>query len=340
MYSKPAIVQNLKTIVSKTRTGPVDPKIVSGCPEKKPYPMPQIKPDTSDSMAAILFPVTPPNSPPNVIIGERQAKYRNIQEATHCRFNASLKSDLYHGDFRFRSFFSPPNSWPVRDKPDWWRSFSSSSSSALIFSCLFGFSGGRLRRSCDGIAAGGSIRILGSHSPGGRTVRASKNSSRPASRCSRFRARYATTWNISSDKRVAMDRPISWKLVSLSGGPNSMNRNLKRNARMSNLIDLSTKYFSVRIYLVGTGTSVKSPIIAASFNLINALSVLSKNSTSPTKMLLASAPGGIFFIKCVFPLCDSYPFDCSSAELWLRCIDWVLGLVTISSPLTYSSIKS
>lgn len=35
---------------------------------------------------------------------------------------------------------------------------------------------------CDGIAAGGSILIVGSHSPGGNTVTASKNSSTPAKR--------------------------------------------------------------------------------------------------------------------------------------------------------------
>jgi len=35
---------------------------------------------------------------------------------------------------------------------------------------------------CDGIAAGGSILIAGSHSPGGNTVTASKNSSIPAKR--------------------------------------------------------------------------------------------------------------------------------------------------------------
>ena len=29
-------LQNSKTIVSKTKTGPVDPRIVSGCPEKNP----------------------------------------------------------------------------------------------------------------------------------------------------------------------------------------------------------------------------------------------------------------------------------------------------------------
>jgi hypothetical protein len=43
----------------------------------------------------MLLPVAWPNRPPNVIIGDRQAKYRKIQEAMHCRASASLKSDQY-----------------------------------------------------------------------------------------------------------------------------------------------------------------------------------------------------------------------------------------------------
>ncbi len=34
-------------------------------------------------MAAIFLPVTSLKSPPKVIIGDKQAKYKNIQEATH-----------------------------------------------------------------------------------------------------------------------------------------------------------------------------------------------------------------------------------------------------------------
>uniref|UniRef100_A0A182J676 Uncharacterized protein n=1 Tax=Anopheles atroparvus TaxID=41427 RepID=A0A182J676_ANOAO len=184
--------QNSYTIVSKTSTGPVEPRMVSGWPEKNPYPMPHTNPDTSDSIAAILFPVAVPSSPPNVMIGERQAK--------------------------------PPKSRPVRERPASSRCRCSSSSSST--SSLGFFSGGRLRTSCEGMAAGGSIRIEGSHSPGGSTVTASRNSSMPASRCSRFFARYATSWNISSDISVAMARPISWKLPWLPGGPSRMKMNL------------------------------------------------------------------------------------------------------------------
>ena len=52
--------------------------------------------------------------------------------------------------------------------------------------------------------------MAGSHSPGGSTVTASRNSSSPASRWSRCLALYATSWNTSSDMMVAMARPISW----------------------------------------------------------------------------------------------------------------------------------
>jgi hypothetical protein len=41
------------------------------------------------------LPVAWPKRPPNVIMGERQAKYKKIQEAIHCRASASLKSDQY-----------------------------------------------------------------------------------------------------------------------------------------------------------------------------------------------------------------------------------------------------
>ena len=48
---------------------------------------------------------------------------------------------------------------------------------------------------CDGTLFGGSIRMFGSHSPGGNTVTWSKNSSIPANRSSLCLARYATSWN-------------------------------------------------------------------------------------------------------------------------------------------------
>ena len=80
-------------MVSKTRTGPVDPRMVSGCPEKKPYPIPHTKPETRDSIAAMFFPVASLKRPPKVMIGDRQAKYKKIKLAMHCSARASLKSD-------------------------------------------------------------------------------------------------------------------------------------------------------------------------------------------------------------------------------------------------------
>ena len=56
----------------------------------------------------------------------------------------------------------------------------------------------------------------------------------------------------------------------------------------------------MNINLVGTGTSVKSPNIVASCNLMKHEIGFSKLLISPTRMLEVSAPGGSFFMKCVF----------------------------------------
>lgn len=47
--------------------------------------------------------------------------------------------------------------------------------------------------SAEGTFFGGSMRIFGSHSPGGRTITSSRNSSTPAIRSSRSLALYATS---------------------------------------------------------------------------------------------------------------------------------------------------
>ena len=57
--------------------------------------IPQTKPETRDSIAAMLLPVAWPKRPPNVMMGDRQAKYKNIHEAMHCRASASFMSDQY-----------------------------------------------------------------------------------------------------------------------------------------------------------------------------------------------------------------------------------------------------
>lgn len=85
-------------------------------------------------------------------------------------------------------------------------------------------------------------------------------------------------------------------------------------------------------YLVGTGTSVRSPITAAWLRRIKQDRVLSRKSTSPTRMLLASAPGGILRMKWVLPLCPCCSL--SSVPLLGLAIDWLLGLLTMSSVIT------
>lgn len=102
--------------------------------------------------------------------------------------------------------------------------------------------------------------MLGSHSPGGRTVTWSRNSSMPDSRSLRSLALYATSWKTcgrtgdvrevplfgshlnqtrtscaaqltSSVISVAMERPISWYCRPFPNGPSIRNRNLKQNRR-------------------------------------------------------------------------------------------------------------
>lgn len=54
--------------------GPVDPMMVSGCPENNPYPTPTKNPDIKDSIAAMRFSVASPSNPPKVMMGVRQEK--------------------------------------------------------------------------------------------------------------------------------------------------------------------------------------------------------------------------------------------------------------------------
>ena len=88
---------------------------------------------------------------------------------------------------------------------------------------------------------------------------------------------FAVDQPTSSDISVAMDRPISWNLLVLPVGPSR--RKIKR---------------------VGTGTSVMSPRMVAFWRRTNATIWWLRKSTSPTRMLDASAPGGIFFMKWRF----------------------------------------
>lgn len=53
----------------------------------------------------------------------------------------------------------------------------------------------------EGRDLGGSILMVGSHSPGGSTITSSRNSSMPASRSCRSLALYAMSWKIWADER-------------------------------------------------------------------------------------------------------------------------------------------
>lgn len=68
---------------SKTKTGPVEPKMVSGCPEAIPQTTPHRKPEQRDSMVPKRFSVASPSRPPNVMMGVKQAKYMNVKAARH-----------------------------------------------------------------------------------------------------------------------------------------------------------------------------------------------------------------------------------------------------------------
>ena len=71
---------------------------------------------------------------------------------------------------------------------------------------------------CDGTAFGGSMRIAGSHSPGGSTVTQSRNSSMPARRSLRSRALYATSWNIYNSTTTT----ITTKKAALQDTPDKI----------------------------------------------------------------------------------------------------------------------
>jgi hypothetical protein len=51
-------------------------------------------PAQRDSSAARRFSVASPNSPPKVIIGDKEAKYKNVIDAMLWTAKASVKSDL------------------------------------------------------------------------------------------------------------------------------------------------------------------------------------------------------------------------------------------------------
>ncbi|RUS80238.1 hypothetical protein EGW08_012003, partial [Elysia chlorotica] len=126
-----------------------------------------------------------------------------------------------------------------------------------------------------GTLSGGSILILGSHSPGGRTVTCSKNSSMPATMSSRRPT--------SSTNMVERHRPHSWASSRRLAGCSRKNTNL---------------------YLVGRLTSDKSPRMRASLSLTRPQRVVFRSSTPATITLATSLPLGIFLRKRSFACLD------------------------------------
>lgn len=112
-----------------------------------------------------------------------------------------------------------------------------------------------------------------------------------------------------------MDRPISWYCGPFPKGPSRMNKNLwnKKNKRFWVNIGFFSGacrgMFGVRylqgfhvhkvfqFYLVVMGTSVRPLSSTAGDRRTKATTGRSRKSSSPTKTLEASAPGGIFFMK-------------------------------------------
>lgn len=103
----------------------------------------------------------------------------------------------------------------------------------------------------------------------------------------------------SSVIRVAIDRPISWYCGPLPSGPSRMNRNLqhKEARRLWNSRVVFFFFRSNTYYLVVMGTSARPLSNTAGARRTNATTGRSRNSSSPTRTLEASAPGGIFFMK-------------------------------------------
>lgn len=92
-----------------------------------------------------------------------------------------------------------------------------------------------------------------------------------------------------------------WEMPLLKSKPNS---SLSNWQSWGSHHPVSTRYSgkhkvkSAQLYLVGIGTSASPVSSTAGDNRTNATTARSRNSSSPTKMFDASAPGGIFFMKC------------------------------------------
>lgn len=148
----------------------------------------------------------------------------------------------------------------------------------------------------------------------------------------------------SSVIRVAIDRPISWYCGPFPRGPSRMKRNLcntndrfgeKSNPLSAHLSSLDTEYKEKEaeksrglcqqfVYnLVVMGTSARPLSSTAGARRTKATTGRSRNSSSPTRTLDASAPGGIFFMKCR-SICEAERNHNSTASLdkrlvWMFC---------------------
>lgn len=133
----------------------------------------------------------------------------------------------------------------------------------------------------------------------------------------------AKAWSVknltSSDMRVAMDLPISWYLLWFPIGPSNINTNL-----------------------VGTGTSVKSRRMIGCSSLTKVTTGWFRKSTSPTRMLAASAPGGIFFMKCrlcniedSFVIATLHVYKTGISYGWQLgfCPNWMFVMLSEKKPL-------
>lgn len=88
-----------------------------------------------------------------------------------------------------------------------------------------------------------------------------------------------------------------WEMSLLKSKPNP---SLSKWQSWRSHHPVSTRYKAkpAQVYLVGIGTSASPVSSTAGDNLTKATTARSRNSSSPTKMFDASAPGGIFFMKC------------------------------------------
>lgn len=86
-------VHILYKLSSKSKSGPVVPTTIIGCPDKNANSMPVRAVEISVSDIPIRLEVLSATRPPKVIAEERAAKYIKMAAAKHCPFSPSLMSD-------------------------------------------------------------------------------------------------------------------------------------------------------------------------------------------------------------------------------------------------------